>query len=541
MLAVVVLALGLVCGALAEDRRDHRAGEDTVSATTANNVNTPPTRQQILVHGFKEAGLTSEALRTLDQAFRQNPRLDEGQFQRVLDQVRDRNGALLTADQVQDLKRLYDQALSGVQGETGRELSAAAQKALRETETAPTEKTAGVTPQPKGQLSQEAVDGFLKGLNASLGKGVPAQEAGAADTSEGLLSERGALAALEKLLGGKDKDKDEGDGRGDRERDRPPFPPGAGRGAGDRVRDEDRSKKGDDSNHKLLEALKGRDQNRGGNAPAFGGGGGGEKEAKAEQKEAKSGGSGEEAPKRKRDEEEPPKKDDKKSDFTKNDASSLLDSLSQNQKAPAPKKSALPPMAPDAAGGLFGGNASASALGGAAGVGAGALGGGMLGGGMLGGMGLGGGGGFSGSSAALSGGDPFASVGMAEMGGDGVGPGGPGYMIAKEGGYVGGTGGGGGGEDDVSAGDFSGGEDDLAPYVPPARIPTYAEQIINMTPTGPSDADGFLLQRYVGYVGKSLCSGAEAQKAIGICQGLEAKRQRAIWWERMSKGEVSKR
>ncbi len=463
--------------------------------------------------------------------------MDESQFQRVLNQVRNRDGGLLTADQVQDLKRLYDQALAGVDGETGRELSEAARRVLQEKQSAAGEKTAatdpqgekkpeGAAPQPKGQLSPEAVDGFLKGLNASFGRAVPAQEA---DAGEGLLSERGALAALEKILG-KDKDKGkDGDGREDRDRGRPPFPPGADKG--ERVRDEDRSKKGEDNTHKLLEALKGRDQNRGGGAPPPPSGG--EKEAKQEQKEQKSGGE-ESAPKRPREEEEPPKKDDKKTDLaSKPDANSLLDALTQNQKGPPPKKSPLPPMAPDAGGGLFGGSAASSALGAGSGAAAGAAMGGMLGG--LGGAIS------SGSSAAMSGPDPFGSVGGGGMLGEGGGPaGGPGYTIAKEGGYVGGSGGADvGGE--VSGGDLGGIDDDIAPYVPPVRIPTYAEQVIDMTPTHSAEPQGFLLQRYVGYVGRSLCKTADAQKLIGICLGLEAKRQRALWWERMRKGEVSKR
>lgn len=491
---------------------DHRSEDSSATEAPVAKKNTGSPRGVLLAEGLRQAGLSVPALKAVEQAFRISPDVDSERFDGVVNQLEKERG-IVSRVQAEDLKRLYREALSGVQKNAGKEVSDAARSLLQQTVS-----NAPVTSALKGTEGAappaEGVSSLLKGLEDKLDKAASQQESAKADD---FLSERGVFNLLQDLLG-KDKESDRSSGREEPSSARPSFSPSP---SASRSAPSENERKRDDHN-RLLDAVSKRD--RGAiniSTPSNSGSNNEKKDAEAKKPES----SASSLPRKKRSADEVPPEP---KEAAKAPSSSILDSLNKGAgENPGPvslgNKVALSPLGPSA--GAAGGPPQAGGGGGGGMPPAGGMMGGMMGGGMAGG-----------GEGAASGGDPFSSVGFDGGGGEAFRMG-SGYVMAKDGGYGGGGGEGGGSS---YSSDFGSSAEEPEAYSVTAggRVPTYLEQVKAAEP-GSVDARASILEKYVGYSRRNLCDSAEAERRIGLCESLSAKKKRAEWFRQMEARNAS--
>ncbi len=507
--ALALLLIG--SPAFGESIVDHRSEEPSVAETPVATKNTGSPRGVLLAEGLRQAGLSVPALKAVEQAFRISPDVDSERFDGVVNQL-EKDRGIVSRVQAEDLKRLYREALSGVQKNAGKEVSDAARSVL--SQTAANAPITSALKGAEGAVPPAGVSDVLKGLEEKLEKATSQQESAKADD---FLSERGVFNLLQDLLG-KEKDGDRSSGRSEASAPRPSLPPP---GSASKGAPPENERKRDDHN-RLLDAVSKRDRGAINISTPSNAANNEKKEAEPKKAETSSAS----PPRKKRSADEVPET----KESPKDPSSSILDSLN---KAAVENPSAFSlgnkvPLSP------IGPSTSADGVpspqaGGGAGVGGGSPGAGML----------GGGGASMGGDGAVSGGDPFSSVGLESGGGETFRMG-SGYVMSKDGGY-GGAGGG-----DVSSGysaDSGSGTEDseaysLSPSTIGGRTPSYFEQVKSAEP-GSSESRASILEKYVGYSRRTLCGSEESERKIGLCENLSSKKKRAEWFKQMEARNAS--
>lgn len=501
------------------------------------------TRQEALIEGLKDINIERPALEELVKFTEENPNLDPKRFSQVVDQIVEEQPLVVTEEQAEGLKQLYEKELGPVEGsELGTEFNLAAQRVLTEQD-----KVAQAKPKEESEPSEQRDDSVIPkirrsegGIDSGLAKqfegafGEKAKESAIEEKLQGELNKRLAKAdallnkaaqvnqplrrdgavgkeggglldairsAIKDIEGDKDDKKDSGappESLGDALKDAlakntPPPPPRDESKGEDKLKPPPKPEKKDEKNPQLdalLAALKGAKKK-----------GGTDKNSNSNDKNKKGGESEFSLPDPVDPEPKADKEDKDDSLLGKNEEpeegpnkADLLEAL-KNAKAAAPvEKSPLPPIA----GGPFGGGGPPP-FGGFGG------GGGEMGPNIIGSASAPAGGSFDG--------DPFSGVGAVGYGG-----GGGKFNLAKKVEY--GSGGGsveGGDAEEGNGGDYLDGAISKLRSSVDRRMSQL--QLIPTTKTG----EKVMLLDYIGRLKETLCEDDERRALVEVCKKAYAK------------------